>query len=373
MDCDFVVIGAGIAGASAAYELAAAGRVVVLEREPQPGYHSTGRSAAVYTEAYGNRVIRALARASRPFLEAPPRGFAGQRILSPRGLLFTARADQRGLIDEVLADPAAPATLREIGLAAALELLPALDPAYVGYAAHEPGSMDIDVHALHQGFLRGLRARGGELVTEAEVRALAPAGEGWRVETAAGAFRAPIVVNAAGAWADVVAKLAGARPVGLAPKRRTVITFEPPDTWDIAGWPLTLGLPEAWYFQPDAGRILASPADETPSAATDAQPEEIDVAEAVDRIERATTMTVGRIASKWAGLRSFVADKTPVAGFAPDRPGFFWLAGQGGYGIKTSPALGRIAASLVTAGDLPQDVADLGVTAADLAPARLWG
>ncbi|HUF86138.1 MAG TPA: FAD-binding oxidoreductase [Thermohalobaculum sp.] len=369
--CDIMVIGAGIAGASAAFELAREAAVIVLEQESQPGYHTTGRSAALFTEAYGNLAIRRLTSAGRGFFEDPPEDFTGHPLLAPRGTLFIARADQLGTLGRALAQTPEGAEVRRLSGPEAVALNPALDPGYVAAALYEPQARDIDVHALHAGFLRGLRRRGGRLVTGARVEGLARQAGAWVAATPAGRFAAPVVVNAAGAWADAVAALAGVRPVGLVPKRRTAFTFEAPEGWDIAGWPATIDIDERFYFRPDAGRILGSPADETPSPPCDAQPEEIDIAVGVDRIERATRLTVRRLASKWAGLRSFVADKTPVLGFAPDAEGFFWLAGQGGYGIQTSPALARAAAALVGTGDLPADLKARGLEKAALAPGRL--
>ena len=369
--CDFLVIGAGIAGASAGYQLAAHGRVVVLEREDRPGYHATGRSAALFTESYGNRVIRGLARASWPFLADPPDGFATHPLATPRGLLLFARADQGAALTALFDEVRETASdVRLLDAAAVGELHTGFRDGYIDAAIHEPGARDLDVAALHQGFLRGLGARGGTIGTDAEVTALEHNPHGWRATTPAGDYTAPVVVNAAGAWADQIAELAGAVPAGLEPRRRTVITFAAPPDLASANWPTAVDVDEAFYFKPDAGQILASPADETPSAPCDAQPEELDIALAVDRLERATRLTVGRIASKWAGLRTFAADRTPVVGFDDGVPGFFWLAGQGGYGIKTSPALGRVAASLITTGALPADVVEYGVAAADLAPAR---
>ncbi len=367
MDCDFLIVGGGIAGASAGYELAAHGSVVLLEREHVCGYHSTGRSAALFTEAYGNDTIRALARASRAFLEAPPAGFAAHDLLTPRGLLFLGRRDQRDLIDATLA---LGAGLRELSPEEARRLMPAFDPAQYAFAVHEAAAMDIDVHGLHQGYLAGLKARGGAIVTKAEVRRLDYRRGRWRVVTPAGEFAAPVVVNAAGAWADAVAELAGLAPVGLVAKRRTVITFDPPERSNVSAWAMTLGVAEDWYLKPDAGRVLATPADETPVPPQDVQPEEIDVALAVERIEAATTLRIPRIARKWAGLRTFAADKTPVVGRDPRQDGFFWLAGQGGYGIKTSPALGRATAALLSAGELPDDLRAEGIEERDLSPAR---
>ncbi len=368
----FAIVGAGIAGASAGYHLARSGPTLLLERESQPGYHSTGRSAALYTETYGNRVIRALAIASRPFFEAPPRGFGEHPLLTPRGTMVIARADQGQKLAEALAESRAiRPEVHGVDAARAAALCPALRPGYVAGAFYEEDARDMDVHAIHQGYLRGFRAAGGRLLCDAEVLSLARAGNGWTIETRSGTYTADVVVNAAGAWADVLARMAGARPVGLVPKRRTAVTIEPPAETDFRRWPAVIDVDEQFYWKPDAGQLLLSPADETPTEPQDAQPEELDVALCVDRVERATTLSIGRVARKWAGLRSFVKDKTPVAGFAPDAPGFFWLAGQGGYGIMTSPALGRIAAALAEGGALPADIAAHGVTAADLAPARL--
>ena len=233
--------------------------------------------------------------------------------------------------------------------------------------------MDIDVHALHQGYLKGLRRRGGEVAVEAQVTAMHRTAGEWRVESRAGSFSAPLVVNAAGAWADEIARLAGARPIGLVPKRRTVITLDGPEGLDLRAWPLAVTIDESFYFKPDSGRLLASPADETPSPPCDAQPEELDVAVTVERVESVTTLPVRRIAHKWAGLRSFAADKSLVIGPDPDAEGFVWLAGQGGYGIQTAPAAARTATALATGADLPEDVTALGLRAEDLAPGRLRG
>lgn len=369
--CDFLVIGAGIAGASAAYELAAFGRVLVLERESQPGYHTTGRSAALFTETYGNATMRALTRASKAFLSSPPPGFAPTPLLAPRGTLLAARADQRAALERTFAECAALVGNLELWSGARVrERVPVFTSEQVDGGLWEPDAMDIDVHALHQGFLRGLRARGGEVVCNAEVIALEGVGDDWVVEARGGRYRAAVVVNAAGAWADEIGRLAAAAPIGLVPKRRTAITFDPPRGVSIERWPAVIDVDERWYFKPDAGRILASPADETPSPPCDAQPDEYDVAVLVDRITTATTLSIARIRAKWAGLRSFVADKTLVAGFDPRRRGFFWLAGQGGYGIQTAPAAGRVAAALARGAPLPADVHALGVEAGALAPDR---
>lgn len=370
--CDVLVIGAGVAGASAAYQLAASGRVIVLEQESTPGYHTTGRSAATYTENYGKPVVRALTLASKAFFDNPPADFAEHPLLTPRGALWVAREDQLAVLDRALAEAQKlVSSVRAVSAAEALEISPALRPGYTAAGVYEPDAMDIDVHAVHGGFLKGLVQRGGEVVTDAGVTALRRERGTWIAETSKGAFSAPIVVNAAGAWCDEVAKLAGVAPLGLTPKRRTAITFDAPDGIDVSLWPLVIDAEEAFYFKPEAGRILASPADETPSPPCDAQPEEIDIALIVDKFETASRFRVRTITHKWAGLRSFVADNTPVVGMAGDADGFLWLAGQGGYGIMTSPAMGSAAAALINASALPGHFARFGLTESALSPRRL--
>ena len=371
MKCDFLIIGAGIAGASAAYELADHGSVILAERESTPGYHTTGRSAAMFLENYGTLPVLSLASASRDFLVTPPEGFTEAAILTPRAVLYIARDDQISHLEAILADNRnAAAPLERIGGAGACDLIPVLRRDYVADALIETGSSEIDVHALHHGFLRGFKARGGQLVTDAEVSALERKDGAWRATTATGEITAPVVVNAAGAWADEIAKLAGVAPVGLVPMRRTAVTFDPPDGVDTASWPMAIDIDEQFYFKSEAGRVLASPADETPMDPCDVQPDELDIAIAIDRVLRAADFDVRRISHSWAGLRSFVADRVPVIGYAPDGDGFFWLAGQGGIGIMTSPAAARTAAALVMGDDLPADVSAHGVTAAGLAPER---
>ncbi|WP_341895779.1 FAD-binding oxidoreductase [Ferrovibrio terrae] len=372
--CDVVIIGGGIAGAGAGYELAREGKtVVLLERESQPGYHTTGRSAALFAETYGNAPIRALTVASRDFLMNPPAGFASVPILTPRGALHIGSTAQAAELDGKFEDmrKLVP-TVRRLGAAETQALMPVLKPEAVsGGALAEPDAMDIEVHALHNGLLRGMTAAGGRMVTDAEVTGLQKVGNDWQVETSKGVFSAPVVINAAGAWGDVVGGMAGATPIGLKPKRRTAVTFDPPNGTDIHAWPMVIDADEEWYFKPDAGRILLSPCDETDSEPCDAQPDEMDIAIAVDRLETVSTLQVRRLAAKWAGLRSFVADRTVVCGFDAEKTGFFWLAAQGGYGIQTSAAMARVAAALAQGRGLPQDVVDLGLAEHDLSPSRL--
>ncbi|MBS4046613.1 MAG: FAD-binding oxidoreductase [Alphaproteobacteria bacterium] len=371
---DVVIIGGGIAGAGAGYELARAGKkVVLLERESQPGYHTTGRSAALFAETYGNAPIRALTVASRDFLMNPPAGFASVPILTPRGALHIGSTAQSAELDAKFEDmrKLVP-SVKRISASETAARLPILKPeAISGGALAEPDAMDIEVHALHNGLLRGMTAAGGRLVTDAEVTGISQSGADWLIESTQGVFSAAVVINAAGAWSDVVAGMAGVKPIGLKPKRRTAVTFDPPNGMDIHAWPMVIDADEQWYFKPDAGRILLSPCDETDSEPTDAQPDEMDIAIAIDRLETVSTLQVRRLAAKWAGLRSFVEDRTVVCGFDREKPGFFWLSAQGGYGIQTSAAMARVAAALAQGRGLPQDVADLGVTEKDLSPARL--
>jgi D-arginine dehydrogenase len=371
---DIVVIGAGMAGAAAAAHLAAAGQVVLIERESQPGYHSTGRSAALFTATYGNLTIRTLTQASRAFYLAWADGFAEHPILSPRGAMLYAPPEQMATLDKMWTEmsPLDP-TIRLIDGQAARDLVPVLRPDRVAAAILEPEAMDIDVHNLHQGYLRLFRGRGGRVETDAEVISLSRAGGVWNLVTRAGEFAAPVVVNAAGAWADVVAGMAGLPPVGLQPKRRTAMIVPAPPGFHTHHWPMVIDADETGYFKPDAGKLLVSPADETPVEPQDIQPDELDVAIAIDRLEKATTLTVKRVERKWAGLRSFVPDHTPVNGFDPLADGFFWLAGQGGYGIMTAEGMAKTAASLIATGALPDEIAALGITAEGLGPARFTG
>jgi len=359
---DILVIGAGIAGASVADALATSSRVIVLEQEERPGLHSTGRSAALFSETYGNEVIRALSRASRAFLADPPHGFCETPLIRPRGTLYLASEDQ---LDRLRALEASTAAFETLSGAEVRARVPILRPEASAAALYEPGAMDIDVDALHQGFLRRLRRAGGQIVADARVTSLRRAAGGWTATTAPGEFSAPIVINAAGAWADQVASLAGLAPLGLQPKRRTAALIDGPADLDFAGWPLVIDVAETVYFKPDAGRLLISPADETDTGPGDAQPDDLDIAIAADRIEHMTTLTIRRIAHRWAGLRTFAPDRTPVCGFDPRCQGFFWLAGQGGYGIQTAPALAGLAARLVSG-----EPGDLKALADALAPDR---
>lgn len=353
MGIDVLVVGAGIAGAAAGWFLTAGGaRVAVLEAEDAPGRHATGRSAALFSEYFGGPAVRALTTASRQFLTAPPAGFADHPLLGPRGVLTMAPPGADTLFEAALAAAAAaPGGAYELGPAAVRELCPVVRPDRYARAMHKPAAMDVDVAGLHQAFLRGIRAAGGRVVPGARVRALRRDATGWTAVTGAGEFTAPALVDAAGAWADEVATLAGVAPAGLVPRRRTAFLVDPPAGTDPARWPLLNDVPETFYVKPESGALLVSPADAEPEPPGDPRARDLDVAIGVDRLEDATTLRVRRIAHKWAGLRTAAPDDVPVVGADPQVPGFFWLAGLGGYGVQLSPAVGRLLAAAVLGGD----------------------
>lgn len=369
---DFLILGGGIAGAGAGHWLAPHGRVILLERESQPGYHSTGRSAALFMESYGTPQVRALTMASRAFLQQPPAGFSDYPLLTPRGALMVASPGQEEALEkhwQVLRGVTAHA--RRLDAAQTCALLPVFRPEKVTGSLLETDAFDMDVHAIHQGYLRGMRRAGGTLVCDAGVTALRRQGSVWQVQAGGQWYEAPVVLNAAGAWADQVARLAGLPGIGLQPRRRSAFIFAPPEGMDIARWPMAIGVDEDWYFKPDAGMLLGSPANADPVEPHDVQPEEMDIALAIHRIEAMTTLTIRRPTRTWAGLRSFVADGDLVTGFDAQAPGFFWVAAQGGYGIQTSAAMGEASAALARGLPLPQRIANFGLTAAMLSPARL--
>ena len=368
---DVVVVGGGIAGTSVAALLAETLQVAVLERESHPGLHSTGRSAALFSEIYGGTTIRALSRGSREFFYSPPPDFATAPLVKPRGTLQIATAEQLPRLEEFANLPDISAAVYWLDASAVRESCPILRPGHIVAGVMESASADMDVNAIHQGFLRQLRAHGGQLLVNSEVNTIEHTGTHWKVSTDGRTFQTDVVVNAAGAWADVIARQAGVREVGLQPRRRTALIVDAPKGMSIDAWPSVIDIDELFYFKPDAGALLVSPADETPSEPCDAWPDDMDVAIAVDRLQNATTLEVERVRRSWAGLRSFVSDRTPVVGYAPDAPGFFWLAGQGGYGIQTSPAMARLAAALVRRQPAPADLVDFGLDVATLRPERL--
>jgi len=367
---DVVVIGAGIAGVSVAYELAADRSVAVLERERMLGAHSTGRSAAMFIDSYGGLEVRILAKASRAFLDDPPQGW-DRPLLSPRGALyvgFTQQEDVRRLYDE----------LRTVNEQVALldtdecvRVWPLLRQEREPTGVHDTLAMDLDVHALHTGYVRGLRARGGAIIAGTGVRAMTKDSAGWSVTTSDGTqVRAGTLVDAAGAWADEVAAMADARPVGLQPMARSIFVAARPDIDGAAGWPLVQELRQRWYLKPEGDALLCSPSNETPARAGDPRPEETLIAQAISELAADTLLAITHVRHAWAGLRVFAPDRVPVVGYDPGRTGLFWLAGQGGYGIQTAPAMARLAAALVRDQDVPADVAALGLATLSLSPAR---
>jgi D-arginine dehydrogenase len=370
---DFIVIGAGIAGASAAYEVAGFREALLLEREVVAGYHTTGRSAALYTEAWEEGIWRRLTLASRSFLEMPPQSFAEVPILRPLPVLVIGRADQRHLVEALHADAGASVDTHLVDEATARDLCPVLRPDYVAIGALEPGAKAIDVDVLHQGFLRGVRRRGGTVHLGREVDRIERAGNGWQVGAGELEATAPVLVNAAGAWCDVVAAMAGIPPIDLVPKRRTAFTFAGPASVDLDSMPMVIDVAEEFYFKPEAGQFMGSLAESTPMPPHDVRPEEIDVALAIERINAATTFDIRHVRRTWAGLRSFVADGLPVVGADPAASGFYWLAGQGGAGIMTSPAMSQLLAGLATSGEPPSHFHDSGADVEALSVARLPG
>jgi len=362
---DVLIIGGGIAGASAAAELASTHRVIILERESVLGFHSTGRSAALFSEIYGNATVRALSRASRSFFFNPPPGFCEHPLVKPRGSLHVARLDQLAELRAFRMELDPPDAVRPVDSLEAREICPILRAEHAIEGLYEPDAADVDVHALHQGYLRLFRKSGGQIVTDAQVMSLERRHGLWHLHTRAGNFSAPIVVNAAGAWANEIGIKAGTESYDIEPRRRTALLVEVPDQPTLDRWPLTIDIAETVYFKPDAGLLLVSPADETPIQACDVQPEEMDIALAIDRIEQVTTIKVERIRRRWAGLRTFAPDRSPIIGFDPDVPNFFWVAGQGGYGIQTAPAAGKLAAALLRQSAPPGEI-DL----AAVSPAR---
>ncbi|WP_043307206.1 FAD-binding oxidoreductase [Pseudomonas sp. ML96] len=372
MHCDYLVIGAGIAGASTGYFLAAHGKTILLERESQPGYHSTGRSAALYTVAYGTPQVRALTAASRAFLDNPPAGFSEHALLSPRGeMVVDFGGDATELLRQYESGRASVPEMRLLTADEACALVPVLRRDKVHRAMLDPSAADIDTDALHQGFLRGIRQQGGDIHCGREALSIRRENGLWLVDCGDATYQAPVLVNAAGGWCDEIATLAGVTPIGLIPKRRAAFTFLPPEGVDSHAWPCVVDLHEAFYFKPDAGQLLGSPANADPVAPHDVQPEELDIAMGIYQLEEHTTLSIRRPQHTWAGLRSFVADGDLVGGYAADAEGFFWVAAQGGYGIQTSAAMGEACAALIRGLPLPERIRAFGLSEAMLAPSRL--
>ncbi len=364
---DAVVIGAGIAGMSAGAELARDRRVAVLEREAAPATQTTGRSAAVRVERYGGPATVPFTIASHPWFLSAADGAADHPLLTPRGLLLLAQPGST-LDLEHYAEPGT----RTLAATEVLELFPAIRPEAIGSAVHVPGA-DLDAAGAVAAYRRMLRERGGALVTNAAVTALLRRDGHWMVTTPGATFHADLIVNAAGAWADRVAALAGLPPVGLRPLRRTIATFTVPASLGHTGWPMLFDADERFYLKPEPGHFLASPADETLSEPCDPRPDMLDIATALERVREATTLDARSVAASWAGLRTYAPDRGLVLGPDPLAPTFVWCAGQGGFGIQSAPAVARAIVSLAERGELPPDVTTLGGDAASVSIGRFRG
>jgi D-arginine dehydrogenase len=369
---DFLVIGGGIAGASAAYELAAHGSVVLLETETSTSYHTTGRSAALFTRNYGGPAVRKINAASETFFRSPPVGFCDLPLLSPRGALTVAPPGQEATLDDLIALSEPGEEVVDISSQAALEMVPFLRRERIARAVYEENVTDIDVATLHLSYIKGAKARGAEIHTKHPVTSLKRQAGCWLVSTPKVDFQAATIINAAGAWADQVGTLAGARSIGLVPKRRSAIIVDAPTDIAVANLPCIDFVGAGAYIKPEAGHLMVSPGDATPDVPHDVRPDDMDIAVLVDWLETETRVEVSRVQTSWAGLRSFVVDDAPVLGFDPEVPGFFWLAGQGGFGIMMSPTLAIETASLCTTGKLSAEIAASGLQETDLAPSRLY-
>lgn len=365
---DFIVIGAGIAGASAAAELAAHGRVTLLEMEEQAGYHASGRSAAFFAAAYGKKLIRDITGLCEHFFLEPPEGFSETELIRLRDCMFFGRADQ---MDHLLAMQRDNPRLQFLNAAAVCERVPILSEDYLRGAMWDRMGGDLDVDAIIQAYLRLMRRRGGTFLNRHRADGLRKSEGVWQVTARGEEFRAPVVVNAAGGWVERVAGLAGLAPLGIRPLLRSAFLIDPPAGVEIEDWPLMLDAQEDFYFKPDAGQIMICPADETPVEPCDAQADDLEVAIGVDRFEKATGLDIRRVNHRWAGLRTFAPDRVFVAGFDPRSAGFFWLAGQGGYGVQSAPAMAHLACWLVTGQEPPGEFAKVMEFKDAVAPDRL--
>jgi D-arginine dehydrogenase len=368
---DVIVIGGGIAGVSIGFELSKDRSVCLLEMESTLAFHTTGRSAATFLETYGGPEIRALTTGSRDFLENPPEHFESA-LMSPRPLLQFAKVGRGSVIEQLHADvlPLVP-DAELLSPERVSELFPIVKPGYVDAGMYEPGAMELDVHGIHQGYARGMRARKGEIVKSAPVVGLDHGPTGWTVTTTDGKTRtATAVVNASGAWGDVLGELAGAKPVGLMPLRRSIFMVSSPTGAATKDLPIFGDIDQSFYIKPEGEQFLCSPADETPTPPSDVSADTLEIARALDEINAATTLNARSVSSSWAGLRSFVPDRNFVVGPDPDVPDFHWFVGQGGYGIQTSPASAMVGAALVRGEDIPADLVARGLDISRLAPGR---
>lgn len=341
---DVIIIGGGIAGIGAAARLAATMNVIVLEGETALGYHSTGRSAAIFIKNYGNATLRTLNAASEPELILPE-GISDSSLLSPRGEMLIAAEEELEALDAYVGNAS---DMERLTPSQAAELVPILNTERLAGAAIEHGAQEIDVDRMLQGYARLATSFGAEIVKDARVTSLSNNDGIWRIKTHLENYEAPVVVNAAGAWADEIARMAGVAPLGLQGLRRSAALIPAPDGYDISKWPLFASASEGFYAKPDAGKLMISPADEDPVDPHDVWADDMVLAEGLHRFEQAVTVPVTRVEHSWAGLRTFAPDRTPVVGFDPYVDGFFWLAGQGGYGIQTAPSLSHLTMELIT-------------------------
>ncbi len=368
---DVIVVGAGIIGASAAHCASRHFATALLEQEPAPGYHSSGRSAAVLLPPYGGPLARALTAASRPFLAHPPNGFHDSALIKPRGAILIARPGHTQLLERWRMGTNMQVDAgQSLSSTEAVDRVPILRRERIAAAVYMPEVADIDASNLLHGFLRAFRANDGDLFLNSGACDIRRSSAGWVVDTGNETLRSKILINAAGAWADSLAQRAGVAPLGLVPTRRTMCLIRGPETLDFSKWPMVADAGEEFYFKPDAGRLALSPADRTVAPAEDCLPEDLDVAIGIDRFETATSMAVRRVEHKWAGLRTFSPDEEPVVGFDPDVPSFLWMAGFGGFGIQASVGAGLCCEALLREQKLSSDLLSVGVDLERLSPRR---
>lgn len=369
---DFIIIGAGIAGAGLAYELAPYGSVLLLEAEHIPGYHTTGRSAAFYAETYGGPYVQPLTTASKAFFTDPPTGFSDVPLIASRGAYYYYTHNQQVEADAMLSAGEGLLQVENVDAARLEAIFPYLNFSHLAGAVYDSRCRDLDVAALHQGYLRQAKRAGAEIMLNTPVQSMDRHKSFWEVRAPNGNYHGTTVINCAGAWADKIALIAGGQALGLQPMRRTIVTVTLTSTMDVdPSWPLLLDISGQLYFKPEGSGFLISPADETLSEPADAQPELEDVAIAIDRFQDVTGLSVDHVVSKWAGLRTFAQDRMPVIGWDHTLPDFFWSVGQGGWGIQTSPAWCALAASMLLKQSVPDWIESHGVKAGAYTPARL--
>lgn len=367
---DVLVIGGGIAGVSIAYELAADRSVCILEMEPALATHTTGRSAATFIESLGGPQIRGLTKSSRAFYEDPPEPFAGP-LVSSLPLLLIGRPGHSETLRAMHAEISVlTPELKIVDEQQIRELNPLLRPGFADLALLEPGAMEIDTHAVHQGYVKGFRQRGGDVRTTAKLVSAVRRNGVWVLDAAGETYQAPVIVNAAGAWVDEVARAADAHPIGIRPLLRTIFVVSAPDGLRTSGLPMTADVEETFYIKPEGAQLLCSPADETPMPPSDAKPDQLTIARGLDTINEATVLGARHVRSSWAGLRSFAPDRQPVVGFDLQAEGFFWFAGQGGFGLQTAPALSRLGAAVLRGAGVTEDSLGMGVSAEQMSAGR---